>query len=147
MTHKPNFLATTLYRLGLATLALQVLGALGATSFYVYLVAEFTAGRVKLGLGGLAVAGYILAISVCMGFALISAFVFFFSMKRARFWRIAAPIPALAATVGFGVWLFSGDPGDEYWLQHAFAAEAGALVITIVAAILSPRPQHKSERR
>lgn len=127
-----------IHLLGLTTLVAQVVGGLGAFGFYAHLVVKLTSGKEQLGLAGLAVAGYTMAMAVCLAFAAVSAAVLVLAARRIRFWRIAAPIPALAATVGLGIWLFSGDPGDEQWLQIAFAVEASALAIAIVAALFTP---------
>lgn len=133
-----------LFALCLTALAGYTLAILSGAGFYGFLGAEQLAhpgGGLGGGLGAIALMmGGVLATG-----AMLTAFVFAMTLRRWGVARFAAPLPALAGSLGWGAWLWSGDPGDEAWLRVAVAISIACLAVCVASAAVGFPPAAREE--
>ena len=99
------------------------------------------------GLGaGLGAAGALLMSALLSTGAVLSALVFAMTLRRWQVARLAAPLPALAGSTGWGAWLWSGDPGDEAWLWVALALSVSCFAVCAASAAVGFPSAARDER-
>lgn len=127
-----------LFLLGLGSLATYAFALLGGGIFYAALGAEQMSHGHGLS-AGLAIIGIFMGGVLGIG-AMFTAGLFAMTLRRWPLARLLSPLPALAGTLGWGAWLWAGDPGDEPWLRIAAALSSACFAVSVASGVVGFPP-------